>query len=300
MIKIVKYLILIRFRRILPKDDYLAITLFLAFYVFVIYFLNQLFPRYSYYFLMSALELVFYHQSRKDIDLLKTNKNYRLILFTEYLVYSAPYLIIYTINQRWDILILHFIILYLLIQISKVGYKIIKYPFKLLDPFWHICFRKNKLILAMPLVVFLNYIGNESQNENLNLASLFVVSFICCIPSFKREHLIHIKMSTFDSKKYLLKQIQVTLYNTVLISSVLIVYFLIFKKWDLLLYIPLVFVFPVINVLFKYSFFSNEIVQQLFLALFIINIPIGLPFLILPYLYYRAIKTINNLKYVTD
>ncbi|KFF17979.1 hypothetical protein B0A62_18740 [Flavobacterium hydatis] len=142
--------------------------------------------------------------------------------------------------------------------------------------------------------------GNMHHNDNLNLASLFIVAFIGCLPSFKRENVIHIKMSFFDSRKYLLKQIQVGLYNTLMLSTVLILCLLIFKKWDLLLFVPLIFLLPIISILFKYSFFSNELLQQLFLALFIINIQIGLPFLILPYLYYKSIKTINNLKYVTD
>jgi hypothetical protein len=300
MIKILKYLIVIRFRKILPKHDYLAIGLLLLFYAVIIYFLNQVFPKYSYYFLITTLELAFYHQNRKDIELLKVNKNYRLLLFLEYLIYSSPFIFIYIINYRWDIVIIHFVILYFLILLSKIGVKIIKYPFRLFDPFWHICFRKNKLVLFIPLVIFLNVMGNMHHNDNLNLASLFIVAIIGCLPSFKRENVIHIKMSFFNSRKYLLKQIQVGLYNTLMLSTVLILCLLMFKKWDLLLFVPLIFLLPIISILFKYSFFSNELLQQLFFALFIINIQIGLPFLILPYLYYKSIKTINNLKYVTD
>ncbi|KIA98043.1 hypothetical protein OA93_11350 [Flavobacterium sp. KMS] len=300
MIKILKYLILIRFRKILPKDDYLAIGLFLAFYAVIIYFLNQLFPKYNYFFLITTLEIAFYHQNRKDIELLRVNKNYRLLLFLEYTIYSFPFIIIYLINQRWDILIIHFLILYFLILLNKVGLKTIKYPFRLFDPFWHICFRKNKLILFIPLIIFLNVMGDQYNNDNLNLASLFLVSFIGCLPSFNRENIIHIKISSFDSGKYLLKQIQIAIYNTLLLSTALILCLLVFKKWDLLLFVPLVFLFPIISILFKYAFFSNSLLQQIFFALFIINIQIGIPFLILPYLYYKSIKTINNLKYVTD
>lgn len=300
MIKILKYLILIRFRKILPKDDYLAIGLFLAFYAVIIYFLNQLFPKYNYYFLITTLEIAFYHQNRKDIELLRVNKNYRLLLFLEYTIYSLPFIIIYLINQPWDILIIHFLILYFLILLNKIGLKTIKYPFRLFDPFWHICFRKNKLILFIPLIIFLNVMGDQYNNDNLNLASLFLVSFIGCLPSFNRENIIHIKISSFDSRKYLLKQIQVAIYNTLLLSTALILCLLVFKKWDLLLFVPLVFLFPIISILFKYTFFSNSLLQQIFFTLFIINIQIGIPFLILPYLYYKSIKTINNLKYVTD
>jgi hypothetical protein len=300
MIKIIKYLILIRFRKILPKDDYLAIGLFLFCYTILIYFLNNLFPKYSYCYLASALELAFYHQNRKDLSLLKISKNYKLLLFTEYLIYSFPFLFIYIINHRWDIIVIHCSILYSLILINKLGLKNIKYPFKLFDPFWHICFRKYKLIVFIPLIIFFNVIGNEYNNDNLNIASLFFVSFVGCLPSFNREHLIHLRASFFDSKGYLLKQIQEVLYNVFIMSIVLIACFVIFKKWNLLLFIPLVFLFPSISILFKYTFFTNRLLQQVFFALFVGNIQIGLPFLILPYLYYQSIKTIKQLKNAAD
>lgn len=300
MIKILKYLILIRFRKLLPKDDYLAIGLLLFFYAVAFYFLNKLFSQYPYLFLFSSLELVVYHQNRKDLELLKFSKNYRLLLFTEYLLYSFPFLLIYAINNRFDILLIHFAILILLLSIPKQDYRIIKYPFKLFDPFWHICFRKNKLILFIPLIVFLNIIGNEYDNENLNISTLLIAAIIGCFPSFKREELIYLKTSSFDSKKYLLKQIKVVLSNTLLISSVLIVCFIVFKKWDLFFFIPFVFLFPVISILFKYSFFNNPLLQQIFFAFFIGTAQVGLPFLILPFLYYKSIKTINSLKNVRD
>lgn len=300
MIKILKYLILIRFRKILPKDDYLAISLLLLFYVVAFYFLNKLFPQYPYLFLFSSLELVLYHQNRQDLDLLKFSKIYKLLLFTEYLIYSLPYLLIYSINDRFDIFIIHLSVLILLLLIPKQDYRIIKYPFKLFDPFWHICFRKNKLIIFIPLIVFLNIIGNEYHNENLNISALLIVAIISCLPSFKREELIYLKTNPFDSKKYLFKQIQVVISNTFILSSALIVCFIVFQKWNLLLFISFVFVFPVISILFKYSFFNNPLLQQIFFAFFIGTAQVGLPFLILPFLYYKSIKTINSLKNVRD
>lgn len=300
MIKIIKYLIIIRFRKILPKDDYLAISLFLLFYAVFIYFLNQLFPKYSYYFLLSTLELAFYHQNRKDIQLLKINKNYVQLLFLEYLIYSFPFLFIYIFNGRWDLLIIHFLILAILIAINKKEIKSIKFPFKLFDPFWHICFRKYKLIIIIPLIVFLNVIAYQYHNENLSIASLFVVSFIGCLPSFNREQLIHLKVSAFNSRQYLFKQIKVTLYNTLLLGIALFFCLVLFQKWELLWFVPLVFLFPAISILFKYSLFNNVLLQQLFFALFVGNIQTGLPLLILPYLYYLSIKKIKHLKHVTD
>lgn len=300
MIKIIKYLVLIRFRKILPKDDYLAIFLFLLFYAVVIYFLNQLFPKYSYYFLLSVLELVFYHQNRKDIEMLKVNKKYLSIIFTEYLIYSFPFLFVYIFNKRWDFVIIHFLLLTFLTAINKKEIRSIKFPFKLFDPYWHICFRKYKLIVLIPLIIFLNLIAFQYHNENLSIASLFVVSFIGCLPSFNREQVIHLKVSVFNSRQYLLEQIKATFYNILLLTIILLFCLLFFQKWELLWFVPLVFLFPMISVLFKYSFFNNILLQQLFFALFVGNIQTGLPLLILPYLYYLSIKKITHLQYVTD
>lgn len=300
MIEIIKYLIVIRFRKILPKDDYLAIGLLLLFYAIVIYFSNKLFFRYTYLFLLSTLEILFYHSDRKDLDLLKLTKRYRLLLIIEYLVYNLPFLIIYLINNRLDIALIHVFILVLVISFPKIEFSNFSYPFKLLDPFWHICFRKNKLFIFIPIVVALNIAGNNYNNENLNISTLIITAMVACWPSFKREENIYIISNPFDSKKYLLKQMQTVLLNTLMINSVLIFCFIIFKKWDLMLFIPFVLIFPLISLLFKYSFFGNPLLQQIFFTIFLGTAQIGLPFLILPFLYYKSIKTINNLKNVKD
>ncbi|MFH7016329.1 hypothetical protein [Flavobacterium sp. FlaQc-47] len=300
MIKILKYLILIRFRKILPKDDYVAIGLFLLFYVGVFYFLNKLFPQYPYLFLFSSVELIIYHRNREDLDLLKFGKNFKILLFIEYLIYSFPFILIYLLNKRWDILLIHISTLMLLIVIKKRDFKIISYPFKLFDPFWHICFRKDKLLIFIPLVIFLNILGNEYHNENLNISTLLIITIIVCLPSFKREKLIYLKVSPFDSKTYLRKQIQVGLLNTSMISFVLLVCLILFKQWNLLLFMPLVFIFSVVSVLFKYSFFSNPLLQQIFFIFFIGTAQFGLPFLMIPFLYYKSVKTINEVNNVKN
>jgi len=299
--KILQFLLLIRLRKILPKDDYTAIGLVLVLYAALIFALDKVFLKYDYYFLLGSLEIVTYHKNRKDLEFLQTSKNYKLILFSEYAIYSFPFLIIYCLHLRWDLILLHFLIMYTLLFLTrKIDFKIVKYPFKLLDPFWHISFRKNYLFVFIPIIILLNFLGNEYHNENLNIASLFITSFICCVPSFQREEIIHIKASIFSSKEYLLKQIQVTVYNTFLIGLVLSASLIGFQKWDLLVFIPLIFLMPIIALLFKYCFFSHTLLQQIFFALFLGTMQTGLPFLIIPYLYYKSIKTINTLVYVKD
>jgi hypothetical protein len=300
MKKIITYLILIRLRKILPKDDFFAMAFFLFSYGMLVYFSNRLFLKYSYFFLLSALDISLYHLNRKDINLLKQYKHFRALLLIEYTIYSLPFLMIYFVNYKFDFVGIHFLIILCLTLLSEVKTITVKYPFLLFDPFWHICFRKYKLFLVIPVVVFLNIMGVQYNNENLNVSSLFIISLIGCIPSFHREHIIHVKLSFFESNKYILRQIRVALYNISIIIIPLILCFIVLEKWELLVYLPLVYVFPIINILFKYSVFFNKFLQKIVFTLFIGNLQLGFPLLILPYLYYNSIKMIKKTQNVTD
>jgi hypothetical protein len=300
MIKILTYLLLIRFRKILPKDDYFAIGLFLVFYASVVYFLNRLFPKYYYYFPLTVLEILLYHANRKDIELLKLYKNFKSLLFIEYIIYSLPFLLVYVVNYKFEYIAIHAIVIMVLLNFKQPKSRIIKYPLQLFDPFWHISFRKDKLLLLVPLVIFLNIIGATYNNENLNIATLFIVSIIGCLPTLQREELVHIKISFFESKKYLVKQIKTIIYNVSILCIPLIICLLALQKWNLLLFLPLVWTLPVISLLFKYSFFTNKLLHQILLALFLTTIQFGIPILILPYLFHKSIKTINKIQNVRN
>lgn len=301
MFKIIKYLILIRLRNFLPKGDSFANFLFFLFYVLSIYFLNKIYVKYGSYFIYaSLLDIFLYHSNRKDLELIKRYKDFKLLIFVEYLIYALPFLFIYVINANFWFIVIQLLFTFLTVFIKPQSFKANKYPFLLFDPFWHICFRKYKLIIFFPIVIMLNYLGWEYDNENLNIASLFVAGLFACVPSFQREEIDHIKISYFKARQYIVKQIKNVLYNSSFLCVSILFCFLVFRKWDLLVFLPLLFFVPVVNILFKYSFYFNTFLHQLFFILFIVYVQSGLPLLVLPFLFYKSIKTIEKIQYATN
>lgn len=300
MFKILFTLIIVRLRKILPKDDFFAYLLFFIFFGVSSYILSGIYVKFSNYILLFSLEILLYHSNRKDLELLKTRKNYLLIIFLEYLFYSLPTILIILLNKDFVNLYAYLIVLFLYTLTSKRSFRIIKYPFKLLNPFWHISFRKYNLLFFLPLLIFLNYIGWQSNNENLNIASLFVASILGCIPSFEREELQYIKMSYFQSRKYITEQIKCIFFNASFLSIPIILCFIVLEKWNLLFFVPLVYFFPITNILLKYSFYSNALLQQIFFILFVVNTQNGLSLLALPFLYYKSYKTIEQIQHAKN
>lgn len=298
MVKILQYLILIRLRKFLPKQDSFAILLFLFFYGMAIFFLNQTYSKYGNYFIYgSIIDIFLYHSNRKDLELLKQYKKIKVLLLTEYTIYGLPFLFIYIFHKNWSFVAIQILTSFVILFVKlPPSFKSIKYPFKLFDPFWHINFRKHKLIVFLPLIFFLNYIGWQSNNENLNISTLFLASIFGCLPSFQRENINHIKMSYFQSNIYIVAQIKNTLYNVSYLAIPIILCFVILQKWDLLLFLPLVYFLPIVNILFKYSFYYNILLQQLFFIVFVVNIQSGLPLLALPFMYYKSLKTLKQIQ----
>ena len=168
------------------------------------------------------------------------------------------------------------------------------YPFCLFDPFWHIAFRKNKLIIVIPVIVFLFLMGEKSGNENLKIASLLLTGVVAIFSSFNRESIEHIKSSFYLSKHYLIQQIIANLKNTLIISFPILLCIILFRNWDLLLFAPLLFLLPVLNILFKYSFFENTFMHQIAFVASIGTIYFGTPFIIAPFLYKKSLTFIKN------
>lgn len=275
--------------------------LFLIFYGIAVYFLNQAYADYGNYFIYgSVLDVLLYHINRKDLELLERYSKAKLLLISEYTIYSLPFLLAYVWFQDWLFVCIQFFFIIIFLFIKLNFYKTIKYPFKLFNPFWHISFRKHKLILFLPLLLFLNYVGWQSNNENLNIASLFVASILGCIPSFEREGLQHIKMSYFQSRKYITEQIKSVFFNASFLSIPIILCFIVLEKWNLLFFVPLVYFFPITNILLKYSFYSNALLQQIFFILFVVNTQNGLSLLALPFLYYKSYKTIEQIQHAKN
>lgn len=282
MLKLLITLNTIRLRKILPKDDYLAYLLFFAFYGVLVYFLSSSYSEFSKYILLFSLEIL-----RKD---------YLLILFIEYVVYSLPVLTIIAINKDFLNLLIYMALLCVFTILPKFNFKIIKFPFQLFDPFWTISFRKYKLYLFLPLLAFISIMAHQSANDNLNYFNILLVSLLGTIPSFQRENAEHIKISAYAGKSYLLQQLKTVLFNTLFIAVPLLG-LLLFQNWNLLLFLPVVFLVPVVSILFKYAFFDNIFLHVIFFTLFFGNIQYGIPLLLIPFLYHYSLQKINTIQY---
>lgn len=297
MFKILFLLITVRLRKILSKDDYFAYLLLFLFYSVLTYSLSTVYLKFSEYILLFSLEILFYHSNRKDLELLKLRKNYLLIVFFEYLFYSLPSLFIILINNDYINLMFYLALLAFYTIIPKFNSKIVKFPFKHFDPFWTVSFRKNKLYLYIPIVIFISVMGNMSYNNNLNYFSLLAISIISSIPSFQRESIEHIKVSSYLGKLYLKKHIITVVYNSTFLTIPFMILILFYKNWELIYFLPAIFLLPIINILFKYTFFDNVFLHFIFFVLFLGNIYYGIPLLIIPFLYHYGIRNIIKIQY---
>jgi hypothetical protein len=300
MIKVIKTLLLIRLRKFLPPKDKLALMLFLCGYLFCFFCINEKFEVLSNYSLLFSLDILFYHINRKDIELLKLNRKWKLIIFGEYFIYSLPYVTLLIVNKEYLFALIFLVLIMIYIIVPQANDKIIKYPFKLFDPFWHICWRKNKLILFLPVIIFLVIVGDLYNNENLIISSFFVASIFTILPSFQREAYASIRMSSYNGKNYLNKQFKTVIVNSLMIVIPLIITLSLFQKWELLFFSPLILLIPLLNIIFKYSYFNNQFLHQLMFAVFLCILPLGIPLIVIPFLYLKSVKTIKAIQYVSD
>lgn len=296
MVTILTYLIRIRFRKLFGKEDYLAISLLLISIGVLLFFLNKNFSQHVNFSLFFLFEIARIHSNRKDLELMKLSPNFNTILFLEYSVYSFPIIVLLMVNQKFIGIILLFITLVLISRITKINRKPFHYPFKMFDPFWVVSFRKSKLVLFFPIIFLFGFMGFKYNNDNLYYALLVFFGAIACIPSFEREELIHIKASSFIGKNYLFQQFKAICFNFIYLGILLVILFVVLQQWFLLALIPILLFFPMLNLLFKYAFFEKKIVHSIFFTLFLVNIIYGFPLLLIPILYFKAIKNLNKIQ----
>ena len=258
MIKILKYLIVIRFRKIFAKDDFFAIFLLLTAITVICYFFQLNYSQKADYLMFFVFQIIGLHIDRKDIELLKLNRNHRIILFIEYLVFSLPILILLVLNSKWLLVLSYLMSILAITFVNKTASKAMKYPFKMFDVFWTISFRKYKLFALIPIVGFLIFMSQKYQNPNLEYFVLLFLGIILCIPSSEREKINFIKASSFIGKDYLMKQIKTILYNSVFILIPIAIVFAVLQEFDKILFIPLLLLLPIVNLLFKYVFFRKN------------------------------------------
>lgn len=302
MITILQYLFVIRFRKLVSKNDGIAIFLIIALYLGAAFLVFKNYEHFHHYILLFFLDVVGYHLQRSDIEILKLRKNYKVILFLEYLIYSLPfYLVLVFKNEFWLIAIV-FTVNILLINLPKSNLKTIRYPFDLFNVYWHITFRQYKLLYVFPFLIVLIYVSVAYKNENLIYFVLLVLAAIACIPSFEREKIEEIKRNPFTTEKYLLFQLKNTVINTFYIVIPIFIILCCFQQWEKLFLLSIVFIPPVLNVIIKYVYFDNNLIHQIVFTLFVSSIFFfyGAPLLATPFMYNKAVKNLKTIKYAED
>lgn len=302
LITILKYLFTVRFRKLVSKGDNIAVLLIVLLYLFTAYLVFKNYQHFQNYVLIFFLDVVGYHLQRSDIGILKLRKNYKLILLLEYFVYSLPFYLVIIFKGKFLLFAGILIFNVFLINLPKSNFKTLKYPFDLFNVYWHINFRKYKLIYLFLLLPILVYIAAEYKNHNLIYFVLLILSLIACTPSFERERIEEIKQNPFTAEKYLWYQFKNTIRNTFYITIPIAIMLCIFQIWEEFIWIGFVFIAPLANVILKYLCFRNNLIQQIFFVLFIATsiFLFGLPLIITPFMYKKAIKNLNALKYAEN
>ncbi|MCC9041534.1 hypothetical protein LNQ81_02230 [Myroides sp. M-43] len=299
MITLLSYLISIRFRKFISKGDYIAMSLIIGLYIGValVCYFNYEVVRGTYYIVF--LDAILYHLGRTDVELLKVYKHYRFVLWLEYMIYSIPFLTVLALKREFIGLSVVIVIYYLLSYIPKKQSIVIKVPFSLVNPFWHISFRKYKLLWILPIVILFSVMGIKYNNGNLVIASFVLVGMIASIATFERERIIEIKVSTLSAKEYIEKQVKTEMWNTLtLILPVLVLVNVLSFDWNYVFLGSLILAIPMCNVILKYAFYESVFKQQLFIGGCFLGL--GLPLLAIPFLYKRAIRQLNQIKDVEN
>ncbi len=299
MLKVLYLLFTIRFRKYFTKGDSFAFCIILLFYILSAVIIHFKYNDIKNYIYILLIETILNHRNRKDIDFLKLNKNNKLILFLEYFIYHIPFYIVFLMNNDFKTFFSFIIFKIIIVNLPKIQYKSIRYPFNLLNPFWHINFRKYHLLLIYPFLFLLLYIGIKFANDNMIYFVLILLSLITCLPTFEREKNEEILISGYSSEDYLNEQFKNSIINTFYIIFPFIVLIVLFYKLEILIILLLVFLIPIINQIFKYIYFDNPTLHQIVLILFIGSSVLfyGLPLISLVYFRNRSVKNLKSMKY---
>ncbi len=298
MIKTIFYLVYVFWRKYIKKGDYLT-----AFVIFMGlgYAVFQIYKDYNnkhYLLFIFLIATILEHIQRKDLSLLKRIRNWRIIIFGQYTLISMPILILFTIKRDFLLLLVYILGLYATTFIRNKNIKI-AYPFSLYYPMWHTSFRKYKLVFIYPFLAFILYISKRYGNINLAYFVLGVISIISVVPYFEREHIIHIKSSNLKGQRFLFRQISTAFINYLLHCFIFVVLGVILFDYKILIWAVILFLITIIGVLTKYVFYGNVLSQSVFFTVMVAGSQYGLPFIAMPYIYYKAIRNIKKIQDVT-
>ena len=260
------------------------------------FFFQLNYSKYVYYLPIFLFEIIAIQINRNDKKFLQLNANFRVILFLEYLILSLPILVLLLINYRFLFTIAYLLVTYIVTFINKTSIKTWRYPFKMFDVFWTITFRKYKLFWLMPFLLFLIFMGNEYQNQNLEYAVLLLAAIILSAPTSEREKIYFIKTSAFVGKQYLWQQIKTIGYNSIFFIIPIAICFAVLQEFKMVLIVPFLVLMPITNLLFKYVYLDRIIVHNIFFAMFLGFMMYGFPLLFIPILYLKSIKNLNSIQ----
>ena len=256
------YLTYIYYRKLFPKGDILTIGLLLGVLCYALYALYLHYESWQYALWSLPLGGFMYHNNRKDLPLLKVHSHYRAIIITEYVIENLPFLVLILLKKDFITAVaisLSFVLIGCLPQKNFT----LKYPFSLADPFWHIAFRKYKLILGLPIAIALIIIGAVYQNPNLALFALALVALIGCIPYFEREFKAHMNVSAYRGKDYLLHQLKAGILNISFLFAPVFITYIICFHWQYTEVLPLYISVPTLR-----SSYQIRLLEQFFMANF--------------------------------
>ncbi|MBZ4035919.1 hypothetical protein K6T82_14170 [Flavobacterium sp. 17A] len=302
MITILEYLFIVRFRKLVSKGDSLAILLVVLLYLVAAFLVFKNYEHFRNYIFLFFLDVVGYHLQRSDIEILRLRKDYKIILFLEYLIYSLPFHLVLLFKEEYLYIVAVLVFNIFLINLPKSNFKTIKYPFNLFNVYWHINFRKYKLIYLFPFLAVLIYVATEYKNQNLIYFVLLVLSLLACMTSFEREQTEEIRRNPFSAEKYLRYQLKNTLVNTFYITIPIVIVLCFLGRWEELMLIGIVFILPLANVVLKYMYFKNSLIHQIVFVLYTSSIItlFGVPLIVMPFMYKKAVKNLNTIKYAED
>lgn len=296
MINLVYILVLIRLRKFLPAKDPVAIGLFLIGYFAFFYLVFLDFENLSFLLYLGLIEVVGYHLKRNDLSLLQQSPKFRALLMLEYLIYLLPYLVLSLLYQSGLLFMVFSVAVVAEPFLPRISWRVFKLPFSLENPMWHVFFRKNSFaFLMLPISLMLVFIGRKYQNENILLGTIAVTSLVPMLISFRKEELLHVRLSQLRGAAYLNNQIKTDVLNYMLFAFPLALVLLLLMEWQLLLWFFISILFVVDTTCLKYMFFKSSLIQQLVLVFFIGGVFYG-SILLMPLFYYSALKKINELQ----
>lgn len=286
-------LLYIYWRKFFSKGDFFTIGVILFIFIFCLVGIYQTYEKNHHLLFVFLLIPITHHFGRNDFSLLQKFSNWRKIIFLEYFFNIFPILLIFSFKLDFLYASLCLFTIGILVFLSQKSFKI-SYPFDVFDPFWVISFRKYKLIFLLPVIIFLIIMGKIYKNENLALFSFFLATIIGSIPYFDREFIAHILTAKFKGKKYLEKQIICGIKNFSIVFIPVFSLNLFFFNWKIAFLGLFSFLLVLLVILTKYTFFENPLVQSIVFIMIIGGYAFGLPLICLPFLYYKAVKKLEN------